>query len=471
MKIGHQILLVPTIFAVGMAATLTSSWIAHGDAQSATAKINLAGRQRMLNQRYAKEVLASLAGTESDFEKTQQMLKESVAFLKNGGASDLGDVAAGKSVAVVQKIDAQLAALDEVFAAGKQLVQSPDDEGLRTRFLELTATAHKEANGCVMAIQGQANQRSAGLFYIILATGIISGLICFGVAIFLGRSIVQKIRSSASNVRRMAGVDLQRVSSVMRENAEQTTQQASFAGVAAASVNSNAEMLEAALTEFNLSIREISGNTSTAASIASTAVATVQTTSETIQLLGRNTTEIGEVIASINSIAEQTNLLALNATIESARAGDAGKGFAVVANQVKELAKATGAATIEIVKRIDDIREETKAAVDSIQTVEGVIGQINESQSAIAAAVEQQAAMTDELSRSVGEVTAGGREIQGNIEAVEAAAGSTLGASQETLVQSGAIADTAIELLSLVEAVQELTQSQNSGMDRVAVKA
>ena len=208
MKIGSQILLVPVIFAVGMAATLTSSWIAHLDAQSVTAKINLAGRQRMLNQRYAKEILASLAGTESDAEKTQQMLLDSVVFLKLGGASELGDIAAAKSAAVIENIDAQLAALENVFEAGRQMIQAPSDQGLRSEFLELTAVAHKKANGCVTAIQGQANQRSAKLFYISLAIGIISGVICFGVAVIIGRGIVKKIRSSATNVRRLAGVDL-----------------------------------------------------------------------------------------------------------------------------------------------------------------------------------------------------------------------------------------------------------------------
>ena len=63
--------------------------------------------------------------------------------------------------------------------------------------------------------------------------------------------------------------------------------------------------------------------------------------------------EIGKVIEVIQDIAEQTNLLALNATIEAARAGDAGKGFAVVATEVKELAKQTANATIDIRKRIE----------------------------------------------------------------------------------------------------------------------
>lgn len=390
-----------------------------------------------------------------DFEQTRSLLSESVSLLQDGGVSQLGSIPKSSTEEIRQRLKAQQSAISKTFIAADQLILSPTDQTVRASFMALTADAHKVANDCVTLIQGQASRRSANLFYLSLGTGFFAGLICYGVALMIGRSIVGKVRSSATNVRKMAGVDLQRLSYVVRKNAEQTTQQATFAGVAAASVSSNAEMLEAALTEFNLSIREISGNTMNAATIASGAVTTVQATSGTIQQLGKNTAEIGDVIASINSIAEQTNLLALNATIESARAGTAGKGFAVVANQVKELAKETSAATAEIVKRIDEIREETNTAVASIQTVEKVIGEINQTQSTISAAVEEQAAMAEELSRNIGEVTAGGREIKGNIDAVESAASSTLGASEETFLQSGAIADTALELLALVEEIQD----------------
>src|SRR5207302_10345027 len=113
--------------------------------------------------------------------------------------------------------------------------------------------------------------------------------------------------------------------------------------------------------------------------------------------------EIGEVIKVITSIAEQTHLLALNATIEAARAGEAGKGFAVVANEVKELAKETAKATDDISRKIEAIQNNTRGAVEAIGQIGQIIDQINDIQNTIATAVEEQTAVTGEISRNVAE--------------------------------------------------------------------
>lgn len=94
--------------------------------------------------------------------------------------------------------------------------------------------------------------------------------------------------------------------------------------------------------------------------------------SETMMSLTNSSQEIGGVVKVISSIAEQTNLLALNATIEAARAGELGKGFAVVATEVKELAKGSSAATVDIDHRIQAVRlesEQAQAAIGEVRTV------------------------------------------------------------------------------------------------------
>jgi methyl-accepting chemotaxis protein len=120
-----------------------------------------------------------------------------------------------------------------------------------------------------------------------------------------------------------------------------------------------------------------------------------------VNKLGQSSIEIGKVIKVITAIAGQTNLLALNATIEAARAGDAGRGFAVVANEVKELAKQTANATEDISQRIEAIQTDTKAAVQAITQITDIINQINDFQSTIASAIEEQTATTNEISRNI----------------------------------------------------------------------
>src|SRR5579863_5683437 len=248
-----------------------------------------------------------------------------------------------------------------------------------------------------------------------------------------------------------ASEQLSSTSHLISANSEETSAQAKVVSDAAVHVSQNLQTVATGADEMGTSIKEIAKNATEAARVATSAVKVAETTTATVSKLGDSSTEIGQVIKVITGIAQQTNLLALNATIEAARAGEAGKGFAVVANEVKELAKETAKATEDISRKIEAIQTDTKAAVEAIGTISGVIHQINDISSTIATAAEEQNATTNEMSRNVSEAAHGSGEITSNIAGVAQAAESTSRGAGDTQKAAQQLVETSAELRRLVE--------------------
>ncbi|MEV0132482.1 CHASE3 domain-containing protein [Dactylosporangium sp. NPDC050688] len=215
-------------------------------------------------------------------------------------------------------------------------------------------------------------------------------------------------------------------------SAEQTSGQADRVSAATETMSGALSTVAAGAEEMGASIREIAANASEASRVVAEAVQVATSATATVTELGESSAQISDVIKLITAIAEQTNLLALNATIEAARAGESGKGFAVVASEVKDLAQETARATEDIGRQVERIQRNADATSHAISRMAAIVEQVNDYQTTIASAVEEQTATTSEMARNVTDASSNTREIANSLAGVAAAASDTTAAIGDT---------------------------------------
>lgn len=185
---------------------------------------------------------------------------------------------------------------------------------------------------------------------------------------------------------------------------------------------------------------------------------TVDNSADTVRKLGDRSLEIGKIVDVMRGIARQTNLLALNAAIEAARAGEHGRGFSVVADEVRALAEQSTNSAVQIVSLINEIQNETKAAVEAIELgtkvvyestelanvvrsafseITGAVIQTVNTIHEIAAASEEQAASSEEMTSTMQTVSVISKN---NVNSARKVADSTVGQqmTMENLTTSAA---------------------------------
>jgi len=232
--------------------------------------------------------------------------------------------------------------------------------------------------------------------------------------------------SSASN-------ELEASANTLTATAERSQQVSTTVAAASEEASTNVQSVASATEELTSSVNEISRQVQESARMAGDAVGQARETTDRVSELSKAASRIGDVVDLINTIAGQTNLLALNATIEAARAGDAGRGFAVVASEVKALAEQTAKATGEIGQQIAGIQSATQDSVSAIRGISDTIAKLSEISSTIAAAVEEQGAATQEISRNVQNAAQGTQQVSSNITDVQRGASETGSASTQVL--------------------------------------
>ena len=183
----------------------------------------------------------------------------------------------------------------------------------------------------------------------------------------------------------------------------------------------NVQSIAAAVEELSASTGEIAKNMSMTRNAVDDIHSKTSAADSATRNLERASGSMDEIVQLIERIASQINLLALNATIESARAGEAGRGFAVVANEVKNLAQQTSNATSQISKEIAGMQAISSEVTSALDAISGGVNSVREFVSGVAGAVEEQGAVTREISSNMQTAAQSVEAIDQGLQAVVAA--------------------------------------------------
>ncbi len=226
----------------------------------------------------------------------------------------------------------------------------------------------------------------------------------------------------------------------------------------------NISAIAAAMEETSTSINDISKNADEGARISARAMEMAAEASNTMNVMGEAAKDIGKVTEVIKRIAQQTNLLALNATIEAAAAGEAGKGFTVVSNEIKILANQSAQAAEDIASRIADVQATTQNAVNVIAEVSATIGNINDSTTGIATAVEEQSQTANEIASNVANTT-------GNVESASASIEELATGAQDLSRNTNEMVKAVAEVSQNIQEIDQSLTETTAGVEQVNTSA
>ncbi|KAB0325280.1 methyl-accepting chemotaxis protein [Janthinobacterium sp. PLB04] len=287
---------------------------------------------------------------------------------------------------------------------------------------------------------------------LIIALGLVGGVLSLATAWFISSGIVRPLRHAVKVARKVAGGDLSehiRVDSrdevgqllqalkdmnaslitIVGEVRGGTHEIAGASGeIAAGNLDlsqrtqaqaSSLERTAASMEELTGTVKQNVDNARQANQLAQSAAAVagkggtvVAQVVDTMSSINASSKKIVDIIGVIDAIAFQTNILALNAAVEAARAGEQGRGFAVVAAEVRTLAQRSAGAAKEIKQLIGDSVERVDAGARLVDTAGATMREI-------VASVHRVTDIMGEISMASGEQLSGIEQVNAAIVQME----------------------------------------------------
>lgn len=183
--------------------------------------------------------------------------------------------------------------------------------------------------------------------------------------------------------------------------------------------------------------------------------ASASATATSIEILGKRTSEIANVLSMMKEIATQTNLLALNAAIEASQAGEQGRGFSIIAGEIRKLAEESKKSVENIELFVTDVQSDTIQAVDQMSVMRKNVKQGLHTAKETTAAFDEILDSSNQTQVGAKDIIGSMKQFQKNFQQVRSFVESVVVISQESTAGTEQVASSSSELLAAIHQIKE----------------